>query len=290
MTHLSRRDAIRTAGALAVGSALATGTRAEARESAVKNGRLKQSVCRWCYQRIPLDDFFKGVADIGLTAVDLLQPEEWDVAAKYGLRCSNGYPGKGGGTIPDALNNLALHDEIVATFKGVLPKAKAMQVPNLITFFGNRRGMPDEQAIDNCVTGLNRIKAMAEDHEVTVIVELLNSKVDHKDYQGDHTAFGVEVIKRVDSPRVKLLYDIYHMQIMEGDVMRTVRDNKQYIAHYHTGGNPGRHELDETQELQWRSVAKAIHDMGFDGYMAHEFIPTRDPMTSLREAVVLCDI
>jgi hydroxypyruvate isomerase len=290
MPTLSRRDVIKTAGVLAAGSTLATAGRADARESAVKNGNLKQSVCRWCYQRIPLEDFFKGVAEIGLTAVDLLQPEEWDVAARYGLRCSNGYPGKGGGTIPDALNNLALHDEIVATFKGILPKAKAMNVPNLITFFGNRRGMPDEQAIDNCVAGLNRIKPMAEDHGVTVIVELLNSKVDHKDYQGDHTAFGVEVMKRVDSPRVKLLYDIYHMQIMEGDVMRTVRDNKQYIAHYHTGGNPGRHELDETQELQWRSVAKAIHDMGFDGYMAHEFIPTRDPMTSLREAVVLCDI
>ena len=289
MSPISRRDAIKTAGAVAVGSALKV-TGASAQESAVKNGRLKQSVCRWCYQRIPLEDFFKGVKDIGLTAVDLLQPEEWDVAAKYGLRCSNGYPGKGGGTIPDALNNLALHDEIVATFKGVLPKAKAMNVPNLITFFGNRKGMPDEQAIDNCVTGLNRLKGMAEDHGVTVIVELLNSKVDHKDYQGDHTAFGVEVMKRVNSPHVKLLYDIYHMQIMEGDVMRTVRDNKQWIAHYHTGGNPGRHELDDTQELQWRSVAKAILDMGFDGYYAHEFIPTRDPMTSLREAVVLCDV
>jgi hydroxypyruvate isomerase len=289
MPRISRRDAIKTAGTIAVGSALSS-TRAEAREGAVKNGRIKQSVCRWCYQRIPLEEFFKGVAAIGLDAVDLLQPEEWDVAAKYGLRCSNGYPGKGGGTIPDALNNLALHDEIVATFKGILPKAKAMNVPNLITFFGNRRGMPDEQAIDNCVTGLNRIKAMAEDNGVTVIVELLNSKVDHKDYQGDHTVFGVEVVKRVDSPRVKLLYDIYHMQIMEGDVIRTVRDNKQWIAHFHTGGVPGRHELDETQELQWRSVAQAIHDTGYTGYFAHEFIPTRDPLTSLREAVVLCDI
>ena len=291
MSPISRRDAIKTAGAVAVGSALkATSASAGALESAVKNGRLKQSVCRWCYQRMPLEDFFKGVVDIGLKAVDLLQPEEWDVAAKYGLRCSNGYPGKGGGTIPDALNNLALHDEIVATFKGVLPKAKAMNVPNLITFFGNRKGMPDEQAIDNCVTGLNRLKGMAEDSGVTVIVELLNSKVDHKDYQGDHTTFGVEVMKRVNSPHVKLLYDIYHMQIMEGDVMRTVRDNKQWIGHYHTGGNPGRHELDDSQELQWRSVAKAILDMGFDGYFAHEFIPTRDPMTSLREAVVLCDV
>ena len=171
-----------------------------------------------------------------------------------------------------------------------LPKAKAMNVPNLITFFGNRKGMPDAQAIDNSVAVLNRLKPMAEDNGVTVVVELLNSKVDHKDYQGDHTPFGVEVMKRVNSPRVKLLYDIYHMQIMEGDVIRTVRDNKEWIAHYHTGGNPGRHELDDTQELQWRSVAKAILDMGYTGFFAHEFIPLRDPLTSLREAVVLCDI
>ena len=286
---MSRRDALKTAGAVAMGSALAS-TGASAQESAVKNARLKQSVCRWCYQRIPLEDFFKGVAAIGLEAVDLLQPEEWDIAAKYGLRCSNGYPGKGGGTIPDGLNNPALHDEIVATFKGVFPKAKQLKVPNLITFFGNRKGMPDAQAIDNCVAALNRIKPMAEDAQITVIVELLNSKVDHKDYQGDHTPFGVEVVKRVDSPYVKLLYDIYHMQIMEGDVIRTIRDNKQWLAHFHTGGVPGRHELDDTQELQWRTVAKAIVDSGFTGYYAHEFIPTRDPMTSLREAVVLCDV
>jgi hydroxypyruvate isomerase len=289
MTTLSRRDALKTAGAMTVGAAIIT-RRGEARGSAVQNGRVKQSVCRWCYQRIPLEDFFKGVADIGLKAVDLLQPEEWDVAAKYGLQCSNGYPGQGGGSIPDGLNNLALHDQIVATFKGVLPKAKAMKVPNLITFFGNRRGMPDEQAIDNSVTVLNRLKPMAEDHGITVVVELLNSKVDHKDYQGDHTAFGVEVMKRVDSPNVKLLYDIYHMQIMEGDVIRTIRDNKQWLAHYHTGGNPGRHELDATQELQWASIAKAILDIGYTGFFAHEFIPTRDPLTSLREAVTLCDV
>jgi hydroxypyruvate isomerase len=286
---ISRRDALKTAGAVAIGSAV-TGSLAEAQEKAVKNGRLKQSVCRWCFQKIPLDDFCKAVAALGLTAIDLLQPEEWEVAAKYGLRCSNGYPGKGGGTIPDALNNLALHDEIVATFKGILPKAKAMNVPNLITFFGNRRGMPDAQAIDNCVTGLNRIKTMAEDAGVTVLVELLNSRVDHKDYQGDRTAFGVEVVKRVSSPRIKLLYDIYHMQIMEGDIIRTIRDNKEWFAHFHTGGVPGRHELDDTQELQWRTVAKAIVDTGFTGYFAHEFIPTRDPLTSLREAVVLCDV
>ena len=289
MTPLSRRDALKSAGALAVGAAVA-GSSTSAQESAVKNARLKQSVCRWCYQRIPLEDFLKGVKAIGLNAVDLLQPNEWDVAAKFDIQTSTGYPGEGGGTIPDGLNNLALHDQIEAAFKKAFPKAKEMKIPNLITFFGNRKGMPDEQAIDNCVTGLNRIKGMAEDHGVTVVVELLNSKVDHNDYQGDRTPFGVEVMKRVNSPHVKLLYDIYHMQIMEGDVIRTIRDNQQYIAHYHTGGNPGRHELDATQELQWATVAKAILDLGYTGYFAHEFIPTRDPLTSLREAVTLCDV
>ena len=289
MTTYSRRDALKSAGALAVGAAVA-GSPSSAQESAVKNARLKQSVCRWCYQRIPLEEFFNGVKAIGLTAVDLLQPDEWDVAAKHGIQTSTGYPGEGGGTIPDALNNPALHDQIEAAFKKAFPKAKAMKIPNLITFFGNRKGMPDEQAIDNCVAGLNRLKGMAEDHGVTVVVELLNSKVDHKDYQGDRTPFGVEVMKRVNSPRVKLLYDIYHMQIMEGDVIRTIRDNQQYIAHYHTGGNPGRHELDATQELQWATIAKAILELGYTGHLAHEFIPTRDPMTSLREAVTLCDV
>jgi hydroxypyruvate isomerase len=150
--------------------------------------------------------------------------------------------------------------------------------------------MSDDDAIKNCVVGLDRVKKAAEEHDLMICVELLNSKVDHKDYQGDRTWFGVEVVKRVESPRVRLLYDIYHMQIMEGDVMRTIRDNHQWFAHYHTGGVPGRHELDDTQELNWRTVAKTIADTGFKGYMAHEFVPTRDPLTSLREAVGLCDV
>jgi hydroxypyruvate isomerase len=163
-------------------------------------------------------------------------------------------------------------------------------VPNVITFFGNRRGMPDADAVANCVAALNRVKKVAEDHGVTVCVELLNSKVNHPDYQGDHTAFGLEVVKAVGSPRVKLLYDIYHMQIMEGDVISTIRQHHDWIAHYHTGGVPGRHELDDTQELNWRAVCAAIADTGFTGFVAHEFVPTRDPLTSLREAVALCDV
>jgi hydroxypyruvate isomerase len=163
-------------------------------------------------------------------------------------------------------------------------------VPNVITFFGNRRGMSDSEASANCIEALNRVKKIAEDNGVTICVELLNSKVDHKDYQGDRTSFGVEVVRAVASPRVKLLYDIYHMQIMEGDLIRTIRKNHEYIGHFHTGGVPGRHDLDGSQEVNWAAVCSAIVATGFKGYVAHEFVPTRDPLTSLREAVALCDV
>src|SRR4029450_11316028 len=176
-----------------------------------------------------------------------------------------------GGSILDGLNVRANHDAIETNFRKLIPRAAAERVPNVITFFGNRRGMRDEEAIATPPAGLNRVKRIAEDHGVTICVELLNSKVDHKDYQGDRTSYGVEIVKAVGSPRVKLLYDAYHMQIMEGDVIRTIRDNRQHIAHFHTGGVPGRNELDESQELNWRAVARAIVDTGFTGYLAHEF-------------------
>jgi hydroxypyruvate isomerase len=254
----------------------------------VKNGRLKQSVSRWCYQRIPMPEFCKAVADMGLTAIDLLEEPDWTVVRDHGLVCSMAYAG--GGSIRDGLNVTANHDAIVRNFERLIPRAAAMRIPNVITFFGNRRGMSDEVATANCIAGLNRVKKIAEDAGVTICVELLNSKVNHADYQGDRTAFGVGIVKAVDSPRVKLLYDIYHMQIMEGDLIKTIRDNHEYIAHYHTGGVPGRHELDETQEVNWAAVCRAIVDTGFKGFVAHEFVPTRDPLTSLREAVALCDV
>ena len=256
--------------------------------SVIKNGRLKQSVSRWPYNKIPLPDFCRAVADMGLTAIDLLEEPEWAIAREHGLICSMGYAG--GGSIRDGLNVKANHDAIVKNFEQTIPRAAAMKVPNVITFFGNRRGMSDEEATANCVDGLNRVKHVAEDHGVTICVELLNSKVDHKDYQGDRTAFGVAIVKAVNSPRVKLLYDIYHMQIMEGDLVRTIRDQHEHLGHFHTGGVPGRHELDETQEVNWPAVCRAIVGTGFTGYLAHEFVPTRDPLTSLREAVMLCDI
>ena len=290
MARVTRRQAIGVVGTGVVGTAFSrvTGRAAGGTTRASLKGNLTQSVCRWCYRDIPLRDFFQQVSHLGLTAVDLLDEEEWAVAREYGLACSTGYGG--GGTITDGLNDPANHTEIVGNLERSLPKAARAGIPNVIAFFGNRRGRTDAEGIDTCAQVLTRIAPVAERENVTVVVELLNSRVDHPDYQGDRTPFGVEVMKRVDSPRVKLLYDIYHMQIMEGDIIRTIRDNHQYIAHYHTGGVPGRHELDHTQELQWPAVARAILDTGFTGYFAHEFIPTRDPMTSLREAVELCDV
>jgi len=290
MTTINRRDAIIRMGAAAAGTFLLPKiTTASRAEKIVKKGRLKQSVCYGPYRRhFALPEFSRIVADMGLTAIDLLRANEWEVVKQHGLICSMGYAE--GARLPDGLNNKANHDAIVKGLEAAIPAAEKMGVPNLIAFFGNRRGMSDSEAIDNCVLGLNRIKKVAEDHGVTICVELLNSKVDHKDYQGDRTSFGVQVMKGVVSPRVKLLFDIYHMQIMEGDIIRTIRNNHDYIGHYHTGGVPGRHELDDTQELNWATVCRAIADTGFKGYVAHEFSPTRDPVKSLSEAVALCDV
>ncbi|MGE0361254.1 MAG: hydroxypyruvate isomerase family protein [Vicinamibacterales bacterium] len=284
--RLSRRAALQAAAAVAVSAVTAGAQSVPGR--AVTRGRLRQSASRWCYKNIPLPELCRAVAAMGVPAIDLLEPEDWLVVREHGLVCSMGYGG--GGTISDGLNNPANHDRIVANLTAALPKARALAVPNLITFFGNRQGRGDREAITACVAGLNRLKGAAEDHGVTICVELLNSKVNHPDYQGDRTAFGVEVVGAVNSPRVKLLYDAYHMQIMEGDVIRTIRQHAAHIAHYHTGGVPGRHELDDTQELQWPAICRAIVETGFTGYLAHEFVPTRDPLTSLREAVVLCDV
>ena len=287
MATFTRREAIGTLGMAAALPLVGQGP-APSQGPAVTKGRLKQSVSRWCYSKIPMPEFCRAVKEMGLTAIDLLEEPEWTIVRDHGLVCSMAYAG--GGSIPNGLNVRANHDAIVKNFEEKIPKAAQLKIPNVITFFGNRKGMSDAEATTNCVDGLNRVKKIAEDSGVTICVELLNSKVDHKDYQGDRTPFGVEIVKAVNSPRVKLLYDAYHMQIMEGDLIRTFRANKDYIAHVHTGGVPGRHELDATQEVNWRAVATAMADSGFQGYMAHEFVPTRDPLTSLREAVALCDV
>jgi hydroxypyruvate isomerase len=255
----------------------------------VKIGRLKQSVARWPYASIAMPDFCRAVADMGLTAIDLLRPNEWEALKPFGLTCSLAYAGAD--SIPRGFNNPTNHDAMVAALTQNIPLAAKAGIPNVIAFFGNvQPDMTEAQAVENCVMGLDRVKKVAEDNGVTIVVELLNSAVNHKGYQGDHTAFGLQVVKGVDSPRVKLLYDIYHMQIMEGNLIATIRQNIGSIAHFHTGGVPGRHELDDTQEVNWRAVCRAIADLGYTGYVAHEFQPTRDPLTSLREAVALCDV
>ena len=258
----------------------------------VSAGRLKQSVCRWPYKSVALPEFCKRVKKLGLGAIDLLYPDEWSVAADAGLVCSMAYAARRDHFIETGFNDPANHDALIAELKAALPLAARAKLPNLIAMFGNRSASIGESAaIANCIAGLKKIAPLAEDAGVTICVELLNSKVDHAGYQGDHTAFGAAVMEGVGSPHVKLLYDIYHMQIMEGDVIRTIRDNIQWIGHFHTGGVPGRHEIDDTQELNYHAVAKAIADLGYQGYVAHEFMPTRpDPFESLADAVRTCTV
>jgi hydroxypyruvate isomerase len=255
-------------------------------------GRIKQSVCRWPYARTPLPELCRRARRIGLSAIDLLFPDEWAVARDAGLDVSLGYPSRRDKFIETGFNDPANHELLIAELAAVLPLAARAQVPNVIGMFGNRLpGVDDEAAAAHCVAGLRRIAPVAADHGVTLCLELLNSKVNHPNYQGDHTAFGVAVVEAVGSPQVKLLYDIYHMQIMEGDVIRTIRGNIDWIGHFHTGGVPGRHEIGDSQELNYRGIARAIADLGYTGYLAHEFMPTRsDPFVSLEEAFTLCNV
>ncbi len=284
-SRVSRRQAMKIAAA-GFGAAAAGGEAFSSTQSAPKS-RIKQAVARWCYKDMSLDDLARASAGMGILGVDLIGPEDWPIVKKHNLICTMT---TGAATIADGLNRRENHDKLEREFRENIPRAAAAGLPNVITFSGNRRGLSDQAGLENCVIGLNRVKGIAEEHGVTICLELLNSKIDHLDYQCDHTAWGVEVVKRVESPRVKLLYDIYHMQIMEGDVIRTIRQNIKWIGHFHTGGVPGRNELDDRQELNWPAIMRAIADTGYTGYVAHEFVPTRDPMKSLGEAVRLCAV
>jgi hydroxypyruvate isomerase len=286
---MDRREWLKAGSAAALGTALGAVAPAGVTARPVA-GRLKQSVCRWAFGGVALPELCKAGAAMGLAAIDLLQPADWERVREFGLVCSMGYPADRKDFIALGFNDPAHHAQLLGELETAIPLAARHGVPNVITMFGNRGAAADAEAIANCVTGLNRIKALAEEQGVTVCVELLNSKVDHAGYQGDRTAFGVAVMRGVNSPRVKLLYDIYHMQIMEGDVIRTIRDNAQWIGHFHTGGVPGRHELDDRQELNWRGIAGAIADLGFAGFVAHEFVPTGEPLAGLRQAVNACTV
>jgi len=283
---ISRRAALKSG--LAASAFVSLPGIAGADEAAATKKRIKQSVCRWCYKNMPIEDLCTAAAQMGLFGIDLLNPDEYEIPRRHGLICTMGY--SGAGTIPEALNRIEHHDAIEAAFKTNIPLAAKAGVPNVITFSGNRKGMADDEGARNTITGLNRVKKIAEDNGVVICLELLNSKVNHPDYMCDHTAWGVRVMEEVNSPNVKLLYDIYHMQIMEGDLIATIRKNIAWIGHFHTGGVPGRHELDDTQEIQWDGVMRAIAATEYKGYVAHEFLPVRDPMSSLRAAVKLCDV
>ncbi|MCU0389856.1 MAG: TIM barrel protein [Thermoflexibacter sp.] len=254
-------------------------------------GSINHSVCRWCYNGIELEDLCKAAKKIGLQSIELLNPEEFATVKKYDLTCAMVSGIKDGFGITKGWNRIENHEGLIKLYQYLIDETAKAGFTNLICFSGNREGLDDEQGIKNCAQGLKKIMQLAESKKVNIVMELLNSKVDHKDYQCDHTAWGAELCKAVGSDRFKLLYDIYHMQIMEGDIIRNIRDNQKYIAHYHTGGVPGRNEIDESQELYYPAIMKAIVETGFKGFVAQEFIPKReDKLSSLKQGVKICDV
>ncbi len=302
--NLSRRSALRkmTEGTAALTAIASLSPRQiaaeEARPPALK-GNIRHSVSAWCYGSLfnpgkdkpapmTFEDFCRACYRLGLESVELLGEAQWPAVKKAGLTCAMC---NGPDSIPYGWNRLEHHDDLLAKFEKSIPKVAEAGFLNIITFSGNRKGMSDEQGLENCVKGLKRLMPIAEKHKVTVCVELLNSKRSHKDYMADHTAWGVELCRRVGSERLKLLYDIFHMQIMEGDIIDTIRESHQYIAHYHTGGVPGRNEIDDTQEINYPSVMRAIVATGYKGFVGQEFVPRRpDPLASLKQSVQICDV
>ena len=285
---MTRRAALTTIAATS-GVVIGTG-RAEAQTAPATpdKGRLKQGVSRWCFGRIKLDELTREAKAMGISGIDLLGPEDWSIVQENGLTCS--MP-NGPGGIKEGWNSPDNHEKLIKGAEELMPKIAAAGLKNMIVMSGNRGNISDEEGIENCARGLEKILPLAESLDITLHMELLNSKRDHKDYHCNRTAWGVAVAKKLGSPRFKLLYDIYHMQIMEGDVIATIQENIDYIGHFHTGGVPGRNEIDETQELNYRRICEAIADTGFDGYLAHEFVPRqRDALASLRRAVEICTV
>ena len=256
-----------------------------------RKNRLKQGVTRGVFGReMKLEDACREAARLGIKGFDLIGPADWPTLKKFGL-IPTMYQGPGG-LIPSALNRKENHSRIEATMHAGIDEAAAAGVPNIITFSGNRAGMVDQVGADNCVAFLNKVKTHAEDKGITICMEYLNSKVNHKDYMFDHIAWGVDVMKRVNSPRVKILFDIYHAQIMDGDIVRNIRTHYQWIGHFHTGGNPGRNDIDETQELNYRFIMQAIADLGYQGFVTHEYSPAmgHDPIETLKKAIDICNV
>lgn len=283
-SHLTRRGALRAAG---VGlGALSAASLYAADDPPKPKGNIKQSVCAWCY-KLPPEKLAEEAKKIGYQSIELLTPDQIKKVKAVGLTCAVMRCATG---IENGLNRKENHDKIVKALQEDIEFAAAEGIPNVLSMSGNRKGLADDEGMENCAIGLKRVMKLAEEKKVTVLMEGLNSKVNHKDYMYDLTKWGVGLCKKVGSERFKLLYDIYHMQIMEGDVIRTIQDNKQYIGHYHTGGNPGRNEIDETQELYYPAIVKAILATGFTGFLAQEFIPKRDPLASLAQGFRICDV
>lgn len=289
--QITRRSALLT-GATALAAASLETRLAAADQAVGGKGRIHHSVCKWCYPKVPLEDLCVFAKANGLSSIELLGPNDWPILAKHGLTCAMaGNPTVDGlGGITKAFNRLEHHDKLVATYEDYITLAAKAGLKHVICFSGNRDKMDDETGLKNCATGLQRLLAHCERQGITLVMELLNSRVDHRDYMCDKSAWGVALCQAIGSERFKLLYDIYHMQIMEGDVIATIRRHHTYFAHYHTGGVPGRNEIDETQELQYPAIMRAIAETKYTGHVAQEFIPKRDPLASLKQAVTLCDV
>jgi len=254
-----------------------------------RKGRLKQAVCGGVFSGLKLDieGMCRETAKLGLYGIDLVGPSAFPTLKQHGL-IPTMVPGGSG--IQWGINDKKNHAAIEVKLREAIEAAAAAGAPNVIVLAGDRKGLTDEEGLDNSAQFLSKVKGLAEEKGVTLCMELLNSKVDHRGYMCDHTSWGVKLCKAVNSPRVKLLYDIYHMQIMEGDIIRTIRDNIQYIGHFHTAGNPGRHEFDETQEMNYGPICRAIADTGYQGYLSHEYSPTRDPLGTLEKMVKICEV
>ena len=281
---MDRRDFIKIGGVapILVNTGLISGM-------SLSNATFNHSICRWCYNDVPLEELSEKAKDLSIGSIELLDISEWDIVLSRGMQCAVSNGSSLG--ITKGFNDAHYHEQLQSEFRTIIPQAAEKGIPNIICFSGNRNGKTDEEGLENCAIGLEPIVKMAEQYNINIIMELLNSKVDHADYQCDHTSWGVALCEKIGSAHFKLLYDIYHMQIMEGDVISTIRKNKDYIAHFHTGGVPGRNEIDETQELNYTAICQAIKETGFDGYIAQEFIPTwKNPFSALSKAIEICDV
>jgi hydroxypyruvate isomerase len=299
---INRRKAIKdmavSTGMVALGASTVTSQACAANSKPTKdlvsqkkelNNNIKHSVCRWCYNKIPLEELAEKAKDMGIQSIEIIGPDDWKVVAKYGLTCAMGNAPFI--SLTKGFNHVEYHADYQKNFPKLIEQAADAGLENLIVFSGNREGISEEEGLENCAKGLEPIVKHAEKHNIKIVMELLNSKVNHKDYQCDTTPWGVALVDKIGSDHFKLLYDIYHMQIMEGDIIATIKKYNNYFAHYHTGGVPGRNEINQTQELYYPAIVQAIIDTGYKGFLGQEFIPKGpDPIASLEEGVLICDV